>query len=284
VAALALLGAVHAVTRADDAAGVAQRILDDSVPEAERKQLVLDHPRMSVALVRAMVSDLEAGTKEEYRRIPWIWRVTVAAGKRNEAAEIREILDFCLPRPDGPLEDWRAVVIGGGIINGISLTGPWPGARIDEILGDDKPLRARWQRALTLAAEMADDEKIFKGTRYDALRMIALESWDLRGAQLFKYLVKGVDDELQQGAISGLADMPAPSVGQALLSGFAHYSEGNRKFALDALLRDETRTAALLDAVEAGRVTRNDLGAERVDKLLKHENRAIRDRAQKLFP
>jgi hypothetical protein len=230
-----------------------------------------------------MTRDLKVGTKEEYRRIPWIWKVTVTAAKRNNADEIRRILDFSLPQPNvKTLDDWRAVVIGGGIINGISLTGPWPGARIAEIIGDDPALKSRWQLSLTLAAGMADDEKIFKGTRYDALRMIALDSWDLRGGQLFKYLMKGTDDELMQGAISGLADMPVPAAAQALLSGYPHYSPDNRKFALDALVRDESRAALLLDAVESGRVSSEHLG-DRTQKLAAQSNPELRERAKKLL-
>ncbi|MGE3316121.1 MAG: HEAT repeat domain-containing protein, partial [Planctomycetaceae bacterium] len=108
------------------------------------------------------------------------------------------------------------------------------------------------------------------------------DSWDLRGGQLFKYLMKGTDDELMQGAISGLADMPVPAAAQALLSGYAHYSPENRKFALDALVRDESRVAVLLDAVESGRVGAEHLG-DCAQKLAAQQNEQLRERAKKLL-
>jgi hypothetical protein len=140
------------------------------------------------------------------------------------------------------------------------------------------------QRALPLAAAMADDEKVKKGTRYDALRLIALDTWERRGEQLTRYLARGVDRELQEGAISGLADLEAPQVPAALLAGLEYYTPDNRKLALDALLRNDTRAAALLDAIEQGRVKPSLLSAEQARALRSMKNEALRKRAQKLLP
>lgn len=266
-----------------DPAALAASILDDARPQDQREALVRDHPGLSAELIRALTADLKAGSKEESRRIPWIWRVAVAAGKRNDAAELRRVLDAALPGPDGPLDDWRAVVVGGGVINGITLAGDWPAERVAAVVAADPALAARWARSLSLAAAKADDESVSTGTRYDALRMLGVLPWDLCGARLFRYLLKGVDAELQQGAVSALGDVRSPSTPQALLSGLAHYTPGNRDFALDALLRDAPRASALLDAVADGRVTRADLGGRRVEALKRFRDEAVRTRAASLF-
>jgi hypothetical protein len=52
-----------------------------------------------------------------------------------------------------------------------------------------------------------------------------------------------------------------------LISGLGHYSKPNREFALDALVRDDQRRGALLDALAAGRVTEGELGEPRLQKL-----------------
>jgi hypothetical protein len=267
----------------DRAAMLARAILDDARSQEEREAIVRDHPELSADLIAAMTGDLKVGTEEEYRRIPWIWRVAIAAGRRNDAGEILRILEVALPAAGAPLDDWRAVVIGGGLINGVSLAGAWPAERLAQVLQGHTPLEARWRRALDLAAIMADDERVKTGTRYDALRMLGVEPWDRRGGQLFRYLLKGVHPELQQGAVSALADVRSPSVGQAILSGLPHYSPENRALALDALLRDDQRTAALLDALEAGRVRRDDLGAERAARLKQHPRDDLRRRAAALL-
>ena len=264
--------------RAADARELASRILDDSQDLQVRARLVEEHPEQAVALLRELVRDLKPGTKEEYRRIPWIWRVTIAAGRRNDEQELRRVLEVSLPKADGPLHDWQAVVIGGGVINGISQQGAWPGERIAEVLDDRPELQDRWQRSLELAAAMADDEKVRTGTRYDALRMLGVESWERRGARLARYLKKGTHDELQMGAVSALGDMRSPQATAALLSGIGHYSERNRELALDALMRSRERREALREAVAQGRVDQAWLGEKRAARLRTDDNGLSRGR------
>lgn len=268
----------------DEAPALARQILDDGRPEADRRRIIADNPQLSLALLKALVADLPADdSKEEYRRIPWIWRVTVAAGKRNQVNEMRPIVDFVVPQLKQPLRDWQAVVLGGGIINGIGLSGGWPDEQLRAIVAGNADLTQRWAQVLKLAAVMADNQKVFKGTRYDALRILGLDTWNHRGALLFRYLVKGVDDELQQGAIGGLSDMRSPCVAQALLSGFSHYDTENRGFALKALLRDRDRTFVLLEAIQGGTVKAADLGAERLTLLINNPDPAIRERSRHLL-
>jgi hypothetical protein len=265
--------------QAKPAAELARTLLDDSKPRDQREAIIADHPELAPALIAAMAADLPKDAQEEYRRIPWIWRVAIAGGKRNDAEELRQLLAVSLPADGAPLDDWRAVVLGGGLINGISLAGDWPGERLEHVLQGHPELAARWRRSIDLAAVMADDDRVRSGTRYDALRMLGAESWDRRGAQLFRYLLKGVHPELQQGAVSALSDVRSPSTAQALLSGLPHYSAANRALALDALLRDAGRTSALLDALSDGRLRRDDLGADRIKRLVQHPNADLQRRA-----
>jgi hypothetical protein len=268
----------------DEAPALARQILDDSRPEADRRRIIADNPQLSLPLLKALVADMPAGdSKEEYRRIPYIWRVTVAAGKRNQVNEMRPIVDFVVPQMKEPLRDWQAVVLGGGIINGIGLSGGWPDEQLRAIVAGNSDLTQRWAQVLKLAAAMADNQKVFKGTRYDALRILGLDTWNHRGALLFRYLVKGIDQELQQGAIGGLSDMRSPCVAQALLSGFSHYDPENRGFALRALLRDRDRTFVLLEAIQGGTVKAADLGAERLTLLINNPDPAIRERSRHLL-
>ncbi|AGA29356.1 hypothetical protein [Singulisphaera acidiphila] len=267
----------------DSSRAIARQILDDALPQADREALIAKHPEASAELVAALVEDLTPGTDEEYRRIPWIWRVAIAGGRRNDAKELAQLLDASLPAPSARLDDWRAVVIGGGLINGVSLEGIWPAARFQEVLDGRPDLKPRWHEAIELASVMADDEKIKTGTRYDALRMLGVEPWDRCGAQLFRYLVKGVDPELQQGGVSGLADVPTPCAGPALLSGMNHYTPHVQNFALDALLRDEDRISALLDAVAEGRLDKSKLGAKRIATLVNHPQEDLKRRAVELL-
>jgi putative membrane-bound dehydrogenase-like protein len=220
-----------------DPVSVARFILDSSRPEAARSSAVNANPQFAAALIKEMTRDLTPGTAEEYARIPWIWRVAIACGKRNDATQIREVIKASVPADNQPLRDWQAVVLGGGVINGLSQRGLWPAERIDEILGDDKNLHAKWTRALDLSAAMADSEKIPTGTRYDALRMIALQGWKARGAQLLRYLAKGTHPELQMGAVSGLADINTPEAAAALKEALSYLEGQNRELATAGVSR-----------------------------------------------
>jgi hypothetical protein len=220
-----------------DPASVARFILDSTRPEPARTTAVNANPQFAAALIKEMTRNLKPGTPEEYVRIPWIWRVAIACGKRNDAGQIEEMLEVSVPLESEPLRDWQAVVIGGGIINGLSQRGLWPSERIAEILSGNKSLQARWTRALDLSATMADDEKVPSGTRYDALRMIPLQGWDRSGAQLVRYLAKGTHPELQMGAVSGLADINAPEASAALEAAIIHLQGENLKLAKEGIAR-----------------------------------------------
>src|SRR5262249_7511006 len=117
---------------------IALQILDDKLPREKREALIREHADKSADLIAAMAADLRVGIQEEYRRIRGVWRVAIAAGRRNDVTELRRILDASLPRHEEALRHWQAVVIGGGIINGISQQGAWPRERLAELVKDKK--------------------------------------------------------------------------------------------------------------------------------------------------
>lgn len=266
-----------------DAKTVAQLLLDDSLKNEARQALVAKHLDQAPELIVAMTADLRDDTKEEYRRIPWIWRVAIAAGKRNDADQLRRILDVSLPKSGEPLRHWQAVVIGGGIVNGISLQKEWPKERAAELLKDQPELAKRWAQVLAAASAMVDDEKVPTGTRYDALRIIALDDWEKRGQQLAGYLKKGTHDELTMGAISGLSDMQSPHIAPLLAAGLGDMSPSNRQLALEALLRTPEHTKVLVEGLEKGTLKTAWLTPAQRKALSELEDRSLRERALRVL-
>lgn len=262
---------------------VATQLLDDSIPQKEREQLLAQSLHDPAGLIRELLSGLSAGDlKDEYRRIPWIWRVSIAAAKANKTEDLQSLLEFSLPQAGSSLQEWQAVVIGGGIINGITQVGIWPHERIAEVMGNNVTLKARWNHALEQAAEMSDDESVKAGTRYDALRMIAMKGWSGAGAQLEKYATSA-NQELQMGAVSGLADIPDPPATAALISALPHLTARNRALALEGLVRSENRIRNMLNACVDGSLSADLIDDATKETLLKTRQESLRQLAQKVF-
>jgi len=265
-----------------DPVSIARYLLDPAEPANAREAAIRANPQFAADFIGEMTRDLKPGPAE-YERIPWIWRVAIACGKRNEPLQIKRVLEASLPLEGDPLRDWQAVAVGGGIINGLSQWGLWPGQVLETILADDSGLLKRWHRALNLAADMSDDLKVPNGTRYDALRMLGVEPWEKRGAHLVRYLSNGSNGELQMGAVSALADVSSRQATAALVGALDHLKGHNRELALDALLRDDVRAQALLDRAAAQRWNTDSLGTNCVAKLRAHPNPTLHARAQQLF-
>jgi HEAT repeat protein len=129
---------------------------------------------------------------------------------------------------------------------------------------------------------MADDAKVKPGTRYDALRMIALDPAKANLAQLGKYLTDA-NAELQMGAVSGLADVDDPAATEHLIAALPRLTKGNQVLALDALLRTESRTDALLALLRSGKLKATDLSDAQRTKLRQLPNESQRSRAVRLL-
>ncbi|QDU49105.1 neutral/alkaline non-lysosomal ceramidase N-terminal domain-containing protein [Gimesia panareensis] len=237
-----------------------------------------------VAKIKSLVADVKVGTPDEYRNIPDIWRQAIAAGKRNQAAELQKLLAATLPGFGESLERWQAVVIGGGIINGITIAGDWPRARIENILKATPPLEVRWKQSLYAAVKMADDPKIKSGTRYDALRMVAMLDYEKCREQLNRYLADAKQAELQMGAVSGLGDIESPQATQDLIAALPKLTERNRKLAVEALIRTDARTLALLQALEKKELSTELVDAAVQQQLKMSDNPEIKKQAQSVFP
>jgi hypothetical protein len=216
--------------------------------------------------ISKLVDGLAVGTPAEYERIPEIWRIAVEAGKRNDADELRRLLEISVPQPNEPVQHWQVVVCGGGIVNGLSTAGVWPRARIAELIRQNPPLERRCDRMIELSAAMSEDDAVRSGTRYDALRILGADEFAGSGERLKKYLEHN-DAELQMGAISGLSDMNSPRAAEAILGSFAHYQDENRKIAIHAMLRTNERRALLRKAIDNGEVPAAALTPEQLDKL-----------------
>jgi sugar lactone lactonase YvrE/dienelactone hydrolase len=242
-------------------AQVAQEILAQT-GESQREGLIEKHKSMARDLILEWTKDLRTSPADpssaslEYQRVPTIWRVAILAvrdpASRNTA--LVDLVDLSLPAPTGPMHDWQTVVLGGAIINGLSLEGLWPKVELENLLAKHPEWKPRWDRALELAKSDAFNPKIPAGTRYDAIRILAMlpaeqavgkirPFLDLQGP-VWTGLDAAAKDELQMGAISALSDIDAPEMFDPMLSTYSKFSYGNQKLATQAMQRTDQRKLA----------------------------------------
>ena len=109
-----------------------------------------------------------------------------------------------------------------------------------------------------------------------------MEGWDKRGAQLLRYLKPGTPDELQMGTVSGLVDIQSNHVAEHLIRHLPRLSKRNRQLALQGLIRTESRSLALLNAMKAKRVPLTLIDKQR-KQLLRHDSKRVQQAARALF-
>jgi putative membrane-bound dehydrogenase-like protein len=238
-----------------------------------RLSLSADAPKFdstAVTAIARLVDGLAVGTPQEYERIPQIWEIAVAAGRRNNSSELIELLSIAVPRAGMTLADWQVVVLGGGVVNGISDAGDWPQRRINELLQQSNRSRGDWDRTLQQAALLADHPTTPIGTRYDALRILGAAEWKSCEKTVTKYLLTDAEQDLRIGAVQTLADVDSPDVDKLLVDAVAKLDGECRRKAVQGLLRTEHRIQVLAAALATGSIAREMLTTEEHDKLQAH--------------
>lgn len=167
--------------------------------------------------------------------------MAIGVGRNGSAPAFAEVLRVSLPEMGQPLQHWQAVVIGGGLINGATLSGRWPHELIEQTIRNQHDLADRWKHSLQASKAMAADNAVPTGTRYDALRMLALLPWTESQNLLNEHLAADAHPELQMGAVSGLGDIPNEAAARLLIDAFPHLTAGNQKLAAAALQRTPER-------------------------------------------
>jgi sugar lactone lactonase YvrE/dienelactone hydrolase len=160
-----------------------------------------------------------------------------------------KLVDLSLPAAQGKMRDWQSVVLGGAIINGLSLEGVWPKAELEGLVSEHPEWKARWDRALELSKHDAYDPKIPAGTRYDAIRVLAMlpaqeAIWKIVPFLESDYIDPAIAEELQMGAVSALGDIDDHGILEPLLDSYSKLTIGNQEIARQALRRTQERRIA----------------------------------------
>lgn len=203
------------------------------------------------------------------------------ARKSNDAlaAALREVAE-----PTGPVATWQLAALVA-MLNALEQQGlTWETFTTNADSSLQSVLR-RLERFFAEARELAAREPSEESLRLAAIPVLGRfepqRPDDVR--QLAALLRPEQSGSLQQAAVQALAHLNDPAAAEALLAGWNGYSPALREEVLTALLGRREWTRELLARLESEAIPARQLGATWRDKLLRHADTAIRDRATDLF-
>jgi len=254
-------------------------IFDPANDDWIRMAAVLGRPEGAHRVLARLAEQIGSSVPSASRLLPHVWRLATTAGARNDAAQVREMLDLVLPKPGGPMTEWQMVAFGGGVVDGIGKKTGAPGRRVRELADAD-----RLALAIEEAARMAEDPKVVDGTRYDALLVLGIDASGRHRETLRKYLAPKHSPELQSGAIMGTSYLEeGPEAARFVLEHWVSYAAAQREAVLDGIFRRPDRIAVLLEAVEQKRVQLSELGDGRKEQLRRLSDEGLKQRAHALL-
>jgi putative membrane-bound dehydrogenase-like protein len=135
------------------------------------------------------------------------------------------------------------------------------------------------------ASECAFDPEASSDSRLAALRLLGVRvasSWV--PAERFESVLTITEPiAIRKAAIAALRRRDEPAAPETLLRAWNHLEPSLREATADALLTRANWTSRLLDGLEQGRPAPRELSVAARDRLLKHADAPVRDRASRLF-
>ncbi len=135
----------------------------------------------------------------------------------------------------------------------------------------------------TRLIEQARDSSLSSGQRGEAIALLPRVDSTRASEVLIDLSQSDPSQDVQIAAISTLGRFSDPQIAEILLDDFATRTPAYRSAVLDAMLSNTARTKALLEEIAAGRIAVAELGAARVNRLTRHRDTDIRQRAAKLL-
>ncbi|HET9279267.1 MAG TPA: PVC-type heme-binding CxxCH protein, partial [Flavitalea sp.] len=145
------------------------------------------------------------------------------------------------------------------------------------------PDKVSKKQAIQKAVSIAVDQKQPEQKRVQAIQFISLDNPALYRDTLHGLIVPREPASIQSASIRTLNIINDTSLSLYLLQQWAALSPGVQDEAMNTFLKDTTRIALLLDAMEKGKVQPGAVGWQRSVRLMNHSNIPLRTRARKLL-
>ena len=201
------------------------------------------------------------------------------AGLQNKPEQVRKVLTGLekLPEAEQSLAQATVRALLGGL------------ARVDsslrnELLDDDRSVLGKLVTQMVLqAADVAVDNKHPADRRAAAVGSLAFAPFEQVASVLSDLADSRQPHLVASAAIETLGTFDEEEVAQMLIEAWSGLTPRLRTTATAALFARRGRLSALLDAIDAGRISPSQLDPTRVESLLAHPDEPIRTRASRLF-
>ncbi|QDV19890.1 Cytochrome c [Gimesia panareensis] len=201
------------------------------------------------------------------------------AGAKKETGDALSVLEY-VSSDSVPLAQKQLVL--GALGEGLGRRG----ASLATLLKDkqlDPAVKARFEKMISDAVAMAEDEAQPVADRVAAVRLLGFFDFSAGGEVLSEVLNPRSSPKIQLAAVEALSRMEHKEVGQALLANWSGFSPAVRNEVIDAMLGSSGRIDSLLQAIQGKQVKLNEIARDKKDLLMNHPNKSIRKRAQKVL-
>lgn len=212
-----------------------------------------------------------------------VQELAALVGARRNPAEIGAVLADLMLLSGGPASQktQRGVLLG--VAQSLARRGSSLTDQLQKLPKEQASVKPGIERLFTEAAHSADDAKLRAAARIQAIELLAYAPFSLAGPVLAQLTEKEPQQELRLEAIDALAAHRDPSIAALLLKNFSSQTPTVRRIVLDAVIGPRDRAAALLDEIEAKRIAPSELDRVRADRLAKHSDPGVRQRAAKIL-
>jgi putative membrane-bound dehydrogenase-like protein len=240
-------------------------------------------PRRAGALLAILLQrdvGLTRQTTEE--RLQLVQELAALVGGRRDPGEVGDFLELLLGLSGAEASRWR---LAGrkGLAEGMLRRGTQLAAFVQTLPAPRRDLLERLDARMGQTLTLARDGKGNGAERLEAVQMLAHADWKTAEPVLRQLVSAEPAVEVRRAAVRALAAFPNPEVSSLLVKAWPGLPPGLRGEAAEVLLSQPERALALLQEMEAGRISPGDLEPLRRVQLLNHRRSDIRERSRKLF-
>lgn len=203
--------------------------------------------------------------------------VKLASTSRTERTHLLKLAADSADRPGFS----RAVLEGVGLA--MKRNPPTLAVWLTNPPAEDRELAKRLLVVIDAAVTDLSQESAPLSTRLGAARLLAFAPDPQAIPALSAVVTPTSPPDLQLAAVRGLGAVVSPEANRLLLAAWPEAGPTLRRELLEQLCATTDRAAALLDAIEAGKIRPSEIEPVRIAQLKASRVPAIRDRAEKLF-